>query len=56
MQRRHMRAGGSIVALGTIAGTIIGAVLGQPSAGILVGFACGALAATLVWLADRKRS
>ena len=55
MERKNMRAGGSLVALGTIVGTIAGGLLGQPSAGLLVGLAAGASAALIVWLSDRKR-
>lgn len=55
MKRRNMRAGGSLVALGTIVGTIGGGLMGQPSLGLLVGFATGAVAAVMVWLLDRRR-
>lgn len=55
MKRGNMRAGGSLVAIGTIAGTIAGGLLGQPSAGLLVGFGLGVVAALIVWAIDRKR-
>lgn len=50
-----MRAGGSLVAIGTIIGTIAGGLLSQPSAGLLVGFGAGAFAAILIYAIDRKR-
>lgn len=56
MATSNMRAGGAFLALGTIAGTLIGGLLGQPSLGLLLGFAGGAAIAVLVWLADRRRS
>lgn len=46
-------AGGVFLALGTIGGVIVGATIGEPSAGFLVGLAIGAAAALLVWLARR---
>ena len=51
-----MRAGGSLIALGTITGTIAGSLAGQPSAGLLGGFLLGAFAAVLVWVWDRGRA
>lgn len=51
-----MRAGGSLIALGTIAGTIVGGLYGQPSAGLLGGFAAGAVGAVAVWLVNRRRA
>lgn len=54
MERRNMRAGGSLVAIGTIVGTIGGGLMGQPTLGLLVGFGVGALAAVGVWLLDRR--
>lgn len=55
MERRNMRAGGSLIAVGTIVGTISGGLLGQPSAGLLVGFGLGVLSALIVWAIDHKR-
>lgn len=46
-------AGGVFIALGTIAGAVIGAILGQASAGFLLGLGGGVLIALLLWLKDR---
>ena len=45
--------GGVFLALGTIAGVLIGAALGQPSIGFLAGLGAGLAAALLVWLVRR---
>jgi uncharacterized membrane protein len=52
---RYTQAGGSILAISIIAGTVAGVIVGQPSIGFLVGTAAGALLATLFWLNDRRR-
>ncbi|HEY0043998.1 MAG TPA: hypothetical protein VGB62_05550 [Allosphingosinicella sp.] len=49
------QAGGSILAISIIAGTVAGTIVNQPSIGVLVGTAAGVLLAVLVWLYDRKR-
>ena len=49
------RAGGFIIAVAIIVGALGGTILGQPSAGVLIGFAAGAAAAILIWLKDRRR-
>lgn len=46
-------AGGVFIAIGTVAGAVVGAVLGQPSIGFLAGFALGSIAALLIWLKER---
>lgn len=46
-------AGGVFIAIGTVAGAVIGALLGQPSIGFLTGFALGSIAALLIWLKER---
>ena len=48
-------AGGSLFALSTIAGAVIGAWRGQPSIGFLGGLAVGVVLITVVWLIDRRR-
>ena len=48
-------AGGCLLALGVIGGTVVGVVLHQTSLGILLGAAGGAIAATIVFLIDRRR-
>ena len=49
------QAGGSLLALSIIVGTIAGSVAGEPSMGFVVGAAAGVLIAVLLWLRDRKR-
>lgn len=48
-------AGGALIALGTIAGAVIGFLFMEATRGVLVGFALGVVAAVLVWLRDRRR-
>jgi uncharacterized membrane protein len=49
------QAGGSILAISIIAGTVAGTIVNQPSIGVLVGTAAGVLLAVLFWLHDRRR-
>lgn len=49
------RAAGAIIALGLLAGALIGVVLHQPSLGLLAGFAVGAAIAIGFWIIDRRR-
>ena len=53
--RKMPLAGGALLALSLLAGTIAGVVLGQPSVGFLAGLGGGLLLLALVWLADRSR-
>jgi len=46
-------AGGIFIALGVTAGVLIGGMLGQPSLGLLAGFALGVLIALAIWLRER---
>lgn len=55
MERRNMRGGGSLLAIGTIAGTIGGGLHGQPVVGLLSGLAIGTVIAVFIWLVDRRR-
>lgn len=52
---KYTQAGGSILAISIIAGTVAGIIVGQPSIGFLVGTAAGALLAFLFWLNERRR-
>jgi hypothetical protein len=57
-QDRHpskAMAGGFFLFAGLAAGSIIGIAYGQPSMGMIGGFAAGAAAAVVVWLIDRRR-
>jgi hypothetical protein len=49
------QAGGFILAVAVMAGTIIGGLMGQPSIGLLAGLGIGAIAALAIWLRDRAR-
>jgi len=48
-------AGGVFIALFTLAGTIAGGFMGQPSIGLLAGLALGVAIAITIWLKDRAR-
>jgi hypothetical protein len=52
---KYSQAGGSILAISIIAGTVAGVIVRQPSIGFLVGTAAGVLLATLFWLNERRR-
>ena len=47
--------GGILVAIGLIAGALIGVIYGQPSAGLLTGLVVGLIGAGLVALWDARR-
>ena len=49
-------AGGIFIAIGMLLGAIIGVYAGQPSAGMVIGFAAGLAAALVVWAIDSKRN
>jgi hypothetical protein len=49
------QAGGFIIAVAIMAGTIIGGLNGQPSIGLLAGLGLGVVAALAVWLRDRAK-
>ena len=49
------QAGGFIIAVAIVAGTIVGGLNGQPSIGLLAGLGLGVAAAVAVWLVDRRR-
>lgn len=46
-------AGGIFLALGLLIGAGFGLYVGQPSLGMVVGFAVGVVAALLVWFLNR---
>lgn len=50
---KSRQAGGILLALGFMLGAVIGVVLGQPSAGLLIGGAVGGALALLLWWRDR---
>jgi hypothetical protein len=55
MKRRFTQAGGSILAISIIAGTVAGVIVGQSSIGFLVGVAAGTVLLVLFWLQERRR-
>lgn len=48
-------AGGCLLALGLIGGAVAGVLYGQTTLGVLIGGAGGAIAATVIFLIDRRR-
>jgi uncharacterized membrane protein len=48
-------AGGIFIAVGMLGGAIVGVIVDQPSAGMVIGFAIGVAAAALTWLIDSRR-
>lgn len=54
-KERTGNAGGFFIALFLVIGTIIGGLMGQPSAGLLVGLGLGILTAIAIWLVDRNK-
>ena len=46
---RHPKAGGFFIAMGTIAGTLIGGHFNQPVIGLLVGLGAGILISIALW-------
>lgn len=50
------QAGGFLIAVAVMAGTIVGGLLGQPSIGLLAGLALGSAAAVALWLVDRRKA
>ncbi|RYD90440.1 MAG: hypothetical protein EOP61_29555 [Sphingomonadales bacterium] len=50
------RAGGVIIAITVMAGALIGARLGQPSLGTVIGMGAGVAVALALYLYDRRQS
>jgi hypothetical protein len=50
---RSPAAGGSAIALGSIGGTAIGLLYGEPTRGFLIGLALGVVIAVLLWWRNR---
>lgn len=48
-------AGGALIAIGAMGGTVVGASQGQVTAGFLIGLGAGAVIAIMIWLVDRAR-
>ncbi|NIJ08035.1 uncharacterized membrane protein (UPF0136 family) [Sphingomonas vulcanisoli] len=56
MSKRNPIAAGGPLALIIMAGALIGAILHQPSLGVLIGVGLGATIAIALWLIDRERT
>ena len=54
-QKKTPAAGGVLIAIGAIGGTIVGLTIGQVSAAFLIGTAIGVAGAVGVWMIDRAR-
>lgn len=52
--QRNTRAGGALFALALVVGMVGGIIARQPSIGLLVGAAVGAIALIVVWTLDRR--
>jgi uncharacterized membrane protein (UPF0136 family) len=48
-------AGGILIAICTIGGTIVGLTQGQVTIGFLAGLVIGSIGAIAIWLRDRRR-
>ena len=48
-------AGGIFIAIGMLGGAVVGVVVDQPSAGMVIGLGIGIAAAALTWLIDSRR-
>lgn len=51
--QRSNSAGGFLLAMSLMVGTIMGLLLGQPSVGFLAGLAIGSIGAVSLWLKGR---
>lgn len=51
---RPSAAGGAPIALGSLAGFVIGYIYRQPVAGLVIGIGLGVIAAILIWARDRR--
>ena len=54
-RRRGGMAGGSLLALSTVIGVVVGIAYRQSSVGFLIGLGVGALLLLLIFLLDRRR-
>lgn len=51
--QRSKSAGGFLLAMSLMVGTIVGLLLGQPSIGLLAGLAAGSAVALFLWVKGR---
>lgn len=52
--QENKAAGGIFIAIGMLGGAIVGVIMDQPSAGMVIGLGLGIAAATITWLIDSK--
>ncbi|MFK4793959.1 hypothetical protein [Sphingobium sp. ZW T5_29] len=53
--KKNPTGAGAFIALLILGGTIVGGLIGQPSAGLIAGAVLGALVALLLWLWERGK-
>lgn len=53
--KKNPTGAGAIIALAILGGTIIGGLMGQPSAGLLSGAGIGIVVAALLWWREREK-
>ncbi len=53
--RKNKFAGGIFIAIGMLGGAVVGVMLDQPSAGMVIGLGLGFAVAGIVWLIDSRR-
>jgi uncharacterized membrane protein len=49
-------AGGIFVAIGMLGGAVVGVIMDQPSAGMVIGLGLGIIAAAITWWIDARRA
>lgn len=54
-QHKPARAGGILLAFSIVTGALVGALLGQPSIGMVAGLGVGVVLAGTLWLLDQRR-
>ena len=52
--QKNKAAGGIFIAIGMLGGAIVGVIMDQPSAGMVIGLGLGIAAAVLVWFIDSR--
>ena len=54
-KQENKAAGGIFIAVGMLGGAVVGVIMDQPSAGMVIGLGLGIVAAAITWLVDSKR-
>jgi hypothetical protein len=55
-KQENKAAGGIFIAVGMLGGAVVGVIMDQPSAGMVIGLGLGIAAAVITWLIDSKRT